>query len=284
MRLDAVLRLLRGADQDELADELGVTVEDVKEWRDAFIDSGAKGLPATPVVPDRRGTAPAAGASPEPTVSGWRAAAIARTYAGRRDRAGALPSERSASLRERKKAKTRAMIRHHAMRLFQEQGYYETTVNQIAEAAEVSPSTFFRYFANKEDVVFDDDADALLVETFRAQPPKVSPVEATYKSLLAAMEAAPGAGHVRQHIQLCLEVPELRMAAQDTTTHLMAMLAELVAERVGRRADDVAIRTFAAAVQGVWTSVLFDWAENPEHDLHESMAEAMALLEAGLPL
>ena len=45
------------------------------------------------------------------------------------------------SLRERKKAKTRAAIQEHALRLFHEQGYEETTVEQIADAAEVSPST-----------------------------------------------------------------------------------------------------------------------------------------------
>lgn len=49
-------------------------------------------------------------------------------------------------LRERKKAKTKAAIQQHALRLFRQQGYQATTVEQIAEAAEVSPSTFFRYF------------------------------------------------------------------------------------------------------------------------------------------
>ena len=59
-------------------------------------------------------------------------------------------------LRERKKAKTRAAIQQHALRLFQVKGYTATTVEEIAEAAEVSPSTFFRYFPTKEDIILYD--------------------------------------------------------------------------------------------------------------------------------
>src|SRR5579884_1838391 len=87
-------------------------------------------------------------------------------------------SEPPRGLRERKKAKTKAAIQHHALRLFQQQGYDTTTVEQIAEAAEISPSTFFRYFPNKEDVVLYDDFDPLIFAAFEAQPADLSPLEA----------------------------------------------------------------------------------------------------------
>ena len=60
-------------------------------------------------------------------------------------------------LRERKKIRTRETIRQEAFRLIEENGYAATTVEQIAEAAEVSPSTFFRYFPTKESVLLADD-------------------------------------------------------------------------------------------------------------------------------
>ena len=78
-------------------------------------------------------------------------------------------------LRERKKAKTRAAIRQHALRLFREQGYSATTIEQIADAAEVSPATFFRYFPTKEDVVLQDDLDIVTLAALEAQPRELSP-------------------------------------------------------------------------------------------------------------
>ena len=96
----------------------------------------------------------------------WRCDGHARLRAG--------PS----SLRERKKARTRAALREHALRLFREQGYQATTVEQIAAAAEVSPSTFFRYFPTKEDVVLQDDMDTRMIAALEQQPAGLGPVAA----------------------------------------------------------------------------------------------------------
>src|ERR1700736_3116447 len=68
----------------------------------------------------------------------------------------ANPTEVRPGLRERKKQKTRETIISVALALFAKQGYEQTTIAEIADAAEVSPRTIFAYFPSKEDILFSD--------------------------------------------------------------------------------------------------------------------------------
>ena len=193
---------------------------------------------------------------------------------------------RGLGLRERKKAKTRAAIQEHALRLFQEQGYDTTTVEQIAEAAEISPSTFFRYFPSKEDVVLYDDLDPLFIAAFEAQPPNLSPIEAMRRTLRAVFTSAPAEQMERQweRARLALAVPELRMRMLDQLVAAIQLIAEMVAKRVGRSADDLAVRTFAGATVGAVMAAMLTIIEDPTADLIALMDTSLAYLEAGLPL
>jgi len=75
-------------------------------------------------------------------------------------------------LRERKKQKTRATIVDVALRLFARNGYQQTTIAQIAEAADVSPRTVSTYFPAKEEIVFDISVESRLrlAEAIRSRP------------------------------------------------------------------------------------------------------------------
>ena len=158
----------------------------------------------------------------------------------------------TAGLRERKKAKTRAAIRDAAMRLFGEQGYAATTVDQIADAAEVSPSTFFRYFPTKEDVVLTDDYDPALFDVLLAQPPEVHPIDAVIaavQEIFGAMSDEDRAAESRRQ-HLVTSVPELRGRAMQQSATAVRLLGEAFARRAGRPADDFAAHVMAGAVIG----------------------------------
>jgi AcrR family transcriptional regulator len=124
---------------------------------------------------------------------------------------------RPSGLRERKKARTRASIREHALRLFSEQGYASTTIEQISAAADVSPATFFRYFPTKEDVVLQDDFDIITLAMLEAQPAALSPIAAFRAAARAAQSAMTDADRALFAIttRLTFQTPEIRARAMD---------------------------------------------------------------------
>jgi AcrR family transcriptional regulator len=194
-------------------------------------------------------------------------------------------------LRERKKARTRAAIREHALRLFREQGYDATTVEQIAEAAEVSPSTFFRYFPTKEDVVLQDDMDTRMIEALERQPADLSPLSAVRAAVRDAFASYTEADLevIAETTLLSMTVPEIRARATDEFARTIGVIGEALAKRAGRPADDLAVRTAAGAIIGVMMSLTMPWHGwtsdmQTIEDLFGRIDQALALLEAGLPL
>lgn len=198
----------------------------------------------------------------------------------------ALPS----SLRERKKAKTRAAIREHAMRLFEAQGYPATTIDQIADAAEVSPSTFFRYFPTKEDVVLVDDVDAVLIDAIRAQPAGVPPVEAILRGMREVFAGmSPQTWEFeRRRQRLVLGVPELRARMLHQMTEAIDLVAGVIAERAGLPAGDFSARVTAGAAVGAMLAVLPTPLDTEIEGItatdHQRLERALTLLQNGLPL
>jgi AcrR family transcriptional regulator len=197
------------------------------------------------------------------------------------------PLEEKLGLRERKKLKTRRSIQEHALRLFREQGYEATTVEQIAEAAEVSPSTFFRYYPTKEDTVLSDEYDPLIVSTLRAQPPELSPADAAHNTLheLVGGMLAADRQRILERSRLMLPVSSLRARQWDQMRQTRDLLTQALAERLDRSPADLEVRWFAAAVLSVWETSITTWVENDgQGDLLAMLDEAIAFLVAGCPL
>jgi AcrR family transcriptional regulator len=197
------------------------------------------------------------------------------------------PIEGKLSLRERKKLKTRRAIQEHALRLFREQGYDATTVEQITEAAEVSPSTFFRYYPTKEDTVLTDEYDPMIVDTLRAQPPELPPVAAARATLRAIVGEmlADDRERLIERSRLLLSVSALRARQWDQMRESQNLMLDVLAERLGRSTADLELRWFVAAILAVWETAVMAWVEDDGRgDLLELLDRGMAFLTAGVPL
>jgi AcrR family transcriptional regulator len=193
------------------------------------------------------------------------------------------PRNSTDGLRVRKKARTRSEIQSHALRLFREQGYDATTVQQIIANADVSESTFFRYFPSKAAVVLFDDVDPLIVDAFRRQPRDISSLQAmraAFKETFTQLSTQEFADQM-ERMRLSITVPELRCAVLDQFAEAMTSLVGVLVERTGRKADDIAVRTFAGAVVGVAISAMFAISENPSRSLVDLIDESMACLDEG---
>lgn len=187
-------------------------------------------------------------------------------------------------LRDRKKARTRAAIQDHALRLFIEQGYEATTVEQIAAAAEVSQSTFFRYFPTKEDTVSYDRLDPVMIKSFLEQPKELPPIAAMRASIRETLAALPREASeleiARQ--QLIFEVPGLRARLIDQMRDGMDMLHDALARRLGREPDDLTVRTWSGVLLGVVLSAYFESMPDSAGFMPE-LDRQLACLEEGEP-
>jgi len=190
-------------------------------------------------------------------------------------------TEAPLGLRERKKIKTRQAIRHAAFRLIDENGYAATTVEQIADAADVSPSTFFRYFPSKESLLLADDLDPLIVEAFKAQPPDLSPTQAirrAYDGVIAGLSTEQLEFESTRQ-RLMFSIPELKAAMYDEYYRTVTVMAELIGDRIGRAATDFEVRVYVGALTGAMMAA-YDSAPHTA----ETIYRALDFVDAGMPL
>ncbi|MEB3984377.1 TetR family transcriptional regulator [Mycobacterium sp. 663a-19] len=190
-------------------------------------------------------------------------------------------SEAPLGLRERKKIKTRQAIRRAAFRLIEQNGYAATTVEQIAEAAEVSPSTFFRYFGSKESLLLADDLDPLILAAFEAQPPDLSLIQAFRKAYQAVMADLPADQQEFESTRqrLMFSIPELKAAMYDEYYRTVNVMAEAVSRRIGRPASDFEVRVFVGALTGAMMAAFDNAPPTPD-----TIYRAMDFVDAGMPL
>ena len=163
-------------------------------------------------------------------------------------------------LRERKKAATRDAIQEQAMRLFLQQGYESTTVEEIAEAAGVSHMTFFRYFPTKEDAVMADEYDPFIAEMIAARPAGEPDVVKVQRALRASIDriGAEEQAFVLARAQLIFRTPALRARLWDQER----ATRDLIVDALGTdNSDRVRLQVVAAACVATMSTGIELWAE-----------------------
>ncbi len=189
-------------------------------------------------------------------------------------------------LRERKKIKTRETIRAATYALVREQGYDATTIEQIADRAEVSPSTVFRYFPTKEDIVLTDEYDPILLEELRARPAdEPLPDALRYvmrEAVRTGIEDDLEVAKLRTH--LMVQVPAVRSRMMESMSVTGRMLCTAIAERTGLDSHSLEVRVWAMSLIGGLMETFLYWAENDHRDDFATLVDrALTTIQQGLP-
>jgi len=191
------------------------------------------------------------------------------------------------SWRERKKQKTKRALADAATRLFAHRGYEETTIADLATAAEIAPRTFFSYFTSKEDVLFADvDARIATLSRLELRHPHEPLPEGLrrvageiVKSVLGDLQGE----KAEIRIRIIRSQPSLQAAALLRQRAAEKMLAGRLQAAYPEELDTV----LAAAVVGAFTSAIRAAAEEPGsgpsgRNVEQVVDRVRRLLEDGL--
>jgi AcrR family transcriptional regulator len=179
-------------------------------------------------------------------------------------------------LRERKKQQTRETIARVALELFAERGYDETTLADIAEAADVSPRTIFAYYESKEDILFCGGPSLEeLSQALDQRLPGTTTVDAI-REYLGSLPPPDEETILRKKVIMTTPSVQVRHRARHAA--LEPVLTRSIARDLGAaRADDLRARLAAASVLAAFETALERLEANPDQPVtHE---EAMAILD-----
>jgi AcrR family transcriptional regulator len=153
-------------------------------------------------------------------------------------------------------------IQGEALRLFAERGYDQTTVEDIADAADISPRTFFRYFATKEDVVLWDEYDAVVWELLDQRPDGEPPGETMRVITRHAIEGLYRRDPERllARNQLLFSVPAVRARFLDfARAGVDQLVAGFAARRGLQSRDELKLQMTAMAIVDAAGAALDRW-------------------------
>lgn len=159
-------------------------------------------------------------------------------------------------------------------------------MDDIAAAAEVSRSTFFRYFPTKEDVVLFDDVDPIIIDAFMAQPPGTPLLTALRHTLRSAFDQLDQEKRELDELrmELARTVPQIAAALRDRNTFGIDRIAAIIAETFGLNPDDLDVQLFAGIIAGARLTAQAIVQRSPDLGYIQTLETLIARLEQGMPL
>jgi|SRR5215472_9410820 len=183
----------------------------------------------------------------------------------------------------RKRVTSREELEQAAFGLFAENGFEQTTVDDIAAAAGIGRRTFFRYFPSKNDIpwgAFELELERMRVR-LKACPPQVPLMDAIRLALIDFNRVAPAQVPLhRRRMELILRVPALLAHSTLRFTAWREVVADFVADRTGCRPGELAPQVIAHAVLGVAVAAYEHWLDDPDADLGTLLDDGMRQLDA----
>jgi mycofactocin system transcriptional regulator len=175
-------------------------------------------------------------------------------------------------------------LRQIALRLFVENGFEATTIDQIAAEAGVSERTFFRYFASKSSVLwteFDAEVDAIR-DALAAVPDDVPMMAAIQRAVVSANHyKADDVPELRMRMNLIASVPALSSSAADHYDAWERAVSEFAGRRLGQPADALYPLAIGRSVLAACRAAFDRWSARADADLPGYLDAALTALAAG---
>ena len=178
-------------------------------------------------------------------------------------------------------------IQSVALDLFDELGFENVTIEQIAATAEVSPSSVYRYFGTKEGVVIWDEGDIEFIEAVRAEMVDHTPVESVRRAMARVLTQyfESNEEHARRLTRILFEEPALRAAQLEQINGFTEMVAVSLAQASGREQTNLEVQVVAAVLVGALMAAVRHWYDSGyTTSLQDEMERALAVVEGGLKL
>jgi len=172
-------------------------------------------------------------------------------------------------------------LSHIGLSLFAERGFEQTTVDDIATAAQIGRRTFFRYFPSKNDLPWGE-FDVLLeqMREHLEQLPRTVPILTALRDAVVAFNTFPASElpHHRRRMQLLLSVPALTAHSTLRYTAWRQVIADFAADRIGVPADSLMPQVLGRVILGLSLAAYEQWLRDEDADLIELFDHAFALI------